>query len=70
MMCLLQGWSKRNTDHDVAIEVAQNFGKINVKSVFDEVWFRCRHATDDATSSTKLLLKTNALAAKGFKGIL
>ena len=27
--------------HDVAIEVAQHFGKIVVKSVFCEVWFSC-----------------------------
>ena len=27
--------------HDVAIEVALHFGKIVVKSVFSEVWFRC-----------------------------
>ena len=27
-------------------------------------------ATDEATSSTKFLLKTDALAARGFKGIV
>ena len=44
--------------HDVAIEEAKHFEKMKSGSV----------ATVDATSSMKLLLKTDALAARGLEG--
>ena len=42
--------------HYVAIEEAKHFGRIVLKSIFCQIWFHT--TTVDATSSTKLLLKT------------
>ena len=61
--------------HNVAIEEAQHFRKITVKSVFGEVWFRsdCQHAIINEVAvedSCFGSLKTDALAARGLEGIM
>ena len=71
---LLPGWSERSPDapSNVAIEEAQHFEKIVVKSVFGEVWFRsdCRHDIINEVADDNLPLKTDALTARGFEGIV
>ena len=60
--------------HNIAIEVAQHFEKIVVKSIFGEIWFRsdCRCdiineiVVEDSCFGS---LNTDDLAARGFEGL-